>query len=87
MADSLVQHMCMGCGQTDDHPKHMFGVIGRNTPPGPWHMDCHVLLGGCEECAEQLGKCGTSTANDGVIGRELQKRLISGRASENSQEG
>ena len=62
--------LCIGCGQRDDHPRHVF--VGSQ----PWHMDCHVLATGCVVCASQLEKCDTSTASDGVIGAELQKRLI-----------
>jgi hypothetical protein len=62
--------LCIGCGQTDDHPRHV------TTGQQPWHMDCHAMATGCEVCTAQLAACDTSTASDGVIGEVLQKRLI-----------
>lgn len=62
--------LCIGCGQTDDHPRHV------KNKQEPWHMDCHVLATGCESCARQLAACDTSTEADGVIGDELQGRLV-----------
>lgn len=69
MAEGL-QRLCIGCGQTDNHPRHV--IVGQQ----PWHMDCHVLAADCEVCASQLAACDTSTANDGVIGDELRTRLV-----------
>lgn len=66
--------LCIGCGQHDDHPRHV--INGQQ----PWHMDCHALATGCEVCTQQLERCDTSTASDGVIGAELQSRLIALRA-------
>lgn len=73
---SKPQRLCIGCGQTDDHPRHV--IKGRQ----PWHMDCHVLATGCASCKRQLAGCDTSEANDGVVGEELQKRLIALRGKE-----
>lgn len=70
MADKKVVRLCIGCGQSDDHPRHV--IVGGQ----PWHMDCHVLATDCEVCAEQLVKCGTSAASDGIIGDELRERLV-----------
>lgn len=65
--------LCIGCGQHDDHPRH---VIAQGGTAALWHMDCHVLSTGCEVCAAQLKACGTSTEPDGVVGDELQSRLL-----------
>jgi len=65
-----VMRLCIGCGQTDDHPRHV--IAGSQ----PWHMDCHSLSTGCEVCTSQLAACGTSTESDGVIGDELRTRLV-----------
>lgn len=66
----LAQRLCIGCGQTDNHPRHV--IAGQQ----PWHMDCHVLATGCDVCTSQLAACDTSTANDGVVGDELRTRLV-----------
>lgn len=61
--------LCVGCGQHDDHPRHM--IV---TAPGQvalWHMDCHVLATDCEVCAKQI-----ADAAD-VKGDELREHLLS----------
>lgn len=68
--------LCIGCGQTDDHPRHVI------TGSQPWHMDCHVLATDCEVCAEQLQRADTTPSNDGVKGAELRKRLQALRSDE-----
>lgn len=72
MADTITKptRLCIGCGQTDDHPRHQIGK------QEPWHMDCHVLATGCGICAAQLAACDTSTDSDGVIGDVLFDRLV-----------
>jgi hypothetical protein len=76
-----VVRICAGCQQEDDHPRHVFAVGGGQTPPMPWHMDCHVLATGCDTCAEQLAKCDTDPSNDGIKGAELRERLIALRSA------
>jgi hypothetical protein len=59
--------VCIGCTQSDDHPRHVVGL-----PDGSdvyWHMDCHALATGCEVCAAQI------SGADGVIGDELRVHL------------
>lgn len=79
-----VQRTCAGCQQTDDAPRHTFGVAGTGIAaqqlPLPWHLDCHVIATGCESCADQLSRCGTDASNDGVKNDELRERLIALRA-------
>jgi hypothetical protein len=72
----LVQRLCIGCGQTDDHPRHV--IVGSE----PWHMDCHSTATGCETCTAQLEACGTSTESDGIVGAELRSRLVALTATE-----
>lgn len=71
----MAEQMCAGCQQTDEDPKHCFGVAPGRPLPMPWHMDCHVLATGCDTCAEQLTACDTDPSNDGIKGAELRKRL------------
>jgi hypothetical protein len=42
---------CIGCTQTDDHPKHQ--VVTTSGESVFWHMDCHVLATGCDLCEQQ----------------------------------
>lgn len=42
---------CLGCGQSDDHPRHIT-VVADGTEVA-WHMDCHALTG-CEVCQSTL---------------------------------
>jgi hypothetical protein len=51
---------CIGCLQTDDHPRH---VIDTGTGEDvTWHFDCHAAAG-CESCAQQsAGADGTGEA-------------------------
>lgn len=47
-----MQRTCIGCGQTDNHPKHRIALGDGNE--AAWHMDCHARSGdGCESCAAQ----------------------------------
>jgi hypothetical protein len=85
VTETKVHRVCAGCQQIDDHPRHVFAVAGGQVPPMPWHMDCHVIATGCEDCAEQLKKANTTTSNDGIKGAQLQELLIALR--DDSQEG
>lgn len=57
---------CVGCGQEDDHPRH---VIAQGDTSVPWHMDCHAATG-CEVCRQQIAGA------DGAQGDELRTHLI-----------
>lgn len=59
---------CIACGQVDDHPRHTV-VIPPNQDEIRWHMDCHLMVTGCELCAAALAGA------DGVIGDELRAHL------------
>lgn len=59
-----MDRICIACKQTDDHPRHIDGETG-----ALWHMDCHVLVTGCEVCASQI------EGADGAIGDALRLHL------------
>ena len=69
-ASDLVTSTCLGCGQTDDHPKHVV-VITADHVSVAWHMQCHAASSaGCDVCTEQ-------TANAaGLTGDALRNHLI-----------
>ncbi len=54
---------CIGCGQTDDHPKHRYGA--GPTDPGQrcYHLDCHAAMG-CETCKPQIVDKGDLRGDD-----------------------
>jgi hypothetical protein len=58
---------CLGCGQTDDHPRHVVYLPDGNEVN--WHMDCHRIATGCEVCTSQ------TAGAEGVIGDELRAHL------------
>jgi hypothetical protein len=61
---------CIGCGQVDDHPRHVVATPDGNA--APWHMDCHARsANGCEVCAAQIAGAG------GATGEALREHLLS----------
>lgn len=43
---------CIGCGQTDDHPRHVIDT--GTTQDVTWHIDCHAVASPpCGSCAAQ----------------------------------
>lgn len=66
MADKNPTRTCIGCKQTDDHPRHVMVEGGAEVT---WHMDCHSLVTGCETCK------GIVTGSDGVTGDKLRTYL------------
>ncbi len=44
-----MQRTCIGCQQTDDHPRHVVALSDGSEVT--WHMDCHATTG-CVPCAE-----------------------------------
>ncbi len=42
---------CIGCTQTDDHPRHVEATVGGDVN---WHLDCHTVATGCPSCTAQL---------------------------------
>jgi hypothetical protein len=59
---------CLGCGQSDDHPRHVIDVGGVDTF---WHYDCHAQVTNCELCVP------VAKAAEGKTGDELRKHLTS----------
>jgi hypothetical protein len=49
---------CVGCGQTDDHPKHIIvsaSSLGAAETESAFHMDCHTrVTPPCDVCASQI---------------------------------
>jgi hypothetical protein len=69
MAD-LVTSTCIGCGASDDHPKHVL-VIDDTHNSVAWHMDCHTRAAvPCEVCAHQIADAA------GVTGSALRDHLV-----------
>jgi hypothetical protein len=66
---------CIGCEQTDDHPRHVVAHPDGSTVT--WHMDCHAIASGCDVCRDQ-----TAAAN-GVKGDELRAHLVTTGPSAN----
>lgn len=66
---------CIGCGQTDDHPKHIDerggGIEVR------WHMDCHVISLGS---GGEPGHCDICTPRrvgaDGLTGDTFRTHIL-----------
>lgn len=47
----MIQRTCVGCLQTDDHPKHL---VAAGDTIVAFHMDCHAASeAGCESCSAQ----------------------------------
>lgn len=64
--------VCIGCGLTDDHPRHEV-VIDANMTSVPWHFDCHSRATGCELCTPVIEAAG------GKTGEALRKFLQKGK--------
>jgi hypothetical protein len=51
------QRPCKGCTVTDDHPRHVIGVITIGATSTEfnesWHLDCHATAG-CDSCSQRL---------------------------------
>lgn len=67
---------CIGCGQSDDHPRHEIVVADGQHTSVLWHMDCHAAAG-CEVCADQI------KGAKGAQGDKLRAHLVSLPAKEN----
>lgn len=59
---------CIGCEQTDDHPRHVIALTDGSEVT--WHMDCHWIATGCEVCVQQ-----TSAVQD-LKGDALRQHLV-----------
>jgi hypothetical protein len=46
---SEVKRPCVGCGNTDDHPRHVIGLSMDTHDDVYWHVDCHAN-NGCTVC-------------------------------------
>lgn len=61
---------CLGCGQSDDHPKHVIDLDGTNL--ARWHYACHASVAGCEICVP------IAEAAMGKTGEDLRTHLMKG---------
>lgn len=54
---------CMGCGQSDDHPKHH--AVQADGGSAYWHMDCHSRVDPpCPSCTPQVAEAKGATGGD-----------------------
>lgn len=60
---------CIGCGQVDDHPRHVV-LVGADHAEVTWHMDCHSRAANCDVCASQIADA------NGATGDELRTHLV-----------
>jgi len=44
---------CIGCGKSDDHPRHHILLNDGEHTSVFWHMDCHAASG-CDVCSDQI---------------------------------
>lgn len=63
---------CVGCGQTDDHPRDVVALPDGNT--ALYHLDCHVLVANCAGCKAQLEGVGGVEGNP--KGQALRDHLL-----------
>lgn len=59
---------CIGCTQTDDHPKD---IVDHGTFMVVWHLDCHVITVDCRSCKNRLADA------KGAKGETLRAHLVS----------
>lgn len=59
---ALAQSTCLGCGQNDDHPKHLVGLQDGST--AAWHMDCHARATDCATCSANVADKGDVKGSD-----------------------
>jgi len=65
---------CLGCRQTDDHPKHLV-VVGPSHEHVSWHYDCHAIANPpCPLCVDVLA---LREEDDNGIGEEMRAHLTS----------
>lgn len=63
-----LQRNCLGCGQVDDHPRHVI-ALGDGSDVF-WHNDCHARSSaGCEHCAAVVASAA------GLQGDELRAHI------------
>lgn len=57
---------CIGCGQEDDHPRHI--VVNVDGSESPWHHDCHARSTG--------NAVSKAIADSGLTGDELRQHIV-----------
>jgi hypothetical protein len=67
---------CVGCGQTDDHPKHIDVRDDGQHTDVRWHMDCHAAANPpCPTCTSIMEAGAT-----GKTGEDLRAHIQAGGA-------
>jgi hypothetical protein len=67
---------CVGCGQVDDHPKHVTVVNDGQHTDVRWHHDCHAAANPpCSVCASIM-EAGAA----GKTGEDLRAHIVAGGA-------
>lgn len=57
----------VGCGQSDDHPRHVVEVPGSDDVA--YHLDCHAAAG-CASCQAQV------SGADGATGAQMLDHIL-----------
>lgn len=76
MTEAPPTRPCIGCGQTDDHPRHQITLNDAVGSSVFWHMDCHAQAG-CDVCTTQIADA------KGAKGSKLRAHLVALPAREN----
>jgi len=67
---------CVGCGQADNHPKHVTVVDDGKHTDVRWHMDCHAAANpACPTCTSVM-QAGAA----GKTGEDLRAHIQAGGA-------
>ncbi len=70
-APELAVRTCVGCTQTDTHPRHDVIIqIAPELQVASWHLDCHALVTGCESCI------GQTVGSDGKTGEDMRAHIV-----------
>lgn len=68
---------CVGCGQSDDHPKHVVVVDDGQHTDVRWHVDCHSAANPpCEICVSIM-----DAGAAGKTGETLREYILAGGAA------
>ena len=59
---------CIGCGQVDDHPRHV--IAASPTEDVCWHMDCHT------RADPPCGACVHQTRNQGAARGDAFREIL-----------
>ena len=68
----VLMRTCIGCQQTDNHPKMIMASVGAPSAEIYWHHDCYVIAKapGWEDIAAAI------EGSDGATGHELRLHMM-----------